>query len=250
MITNTQLGSFLSHLQNEIELQGVSTEARGTIGIKYKDLQAAFEDLDGIKKYLGYLEKNRVITLAYILRPKTKVIKKSDDGHYFETRPNSEIISRDAFYKVTRYTQINYYPEDVFVFKYDKKKIIDTPIRKRQENKKGRAGEFVYRIECVEHRPNTNKFIVIINENYQSPFEIALGKYWSRMHELAKKQQVAQNKGFFDYFNSNSNNPLYRKLRYKKTQILKYDGAALIVPNIKIGLINNKAFAQRKNKAA
>ena len=79
----------------------------------------------------------------------------------------------------------------------------------------------------------------MINEDYQSQLEVPLKRYWTLMYELAKQQQTAWNKGFFDYFNSNPNNPLYAKLGYKKTKILKFDRAARIIPNIIIELIGN-----------
>ncbi len=92
--------------------------------------------------------------------------------------------------------------------------------------------------------------MVVINEDYWSVFNVNFGKYWSLLYKLAEKQQIAQNKSFFYYFNSNPNNPLYRNHGYKKTKILKYDGAATIIPNIKIRLITEKTLSQRKNKAA
>lgn len=108
----------------------------------------------------------------------------------------------------------------------------------------------IHKIEVVRRSPNNRKVKIVVNENYHHPAEFTLGKNWSQFYELAEKGQIVNKKGFFDYFNSNAKNPLYARLGYKPTQILKSDGAARIVPNIPIELITDRKIAQRKKKAA
>lgn len=110
--------------------------------------------------------------------------------------------------------------------------------------------EKINKIELAIHKTNTDKLEVIVNETYQLPLEVRRGKYWTLLYKLAENQQVANNKSFFDYFNSNPNNPLISRLGYKKTKILKYDGAARLIPNISINLISGKQLSRRRNKTA
>lgn len=114
--------------------------------------------------------------------------------------------------------------------------------------KRGKAE--IEKIEVVKHLSNTGKLKIIVNGNYRSPLEVRLGINWSKFYDLAERKTTLNKKDFLDYFNSQLGNPLYAKLRYKKTQILKSDGAASIVPNIPIEVITENQFTQRKNKAA
>ena len=111
------------------------------------------------------------------------------------------------------------------------------------------SGGEIKKIECVKHKYNSNKIIIIVNGQYNSPLEVKLGDYWAKFYQLAEKQQTENKKGFFDYFNSNSSNPICKKLGYQKSQILKYDGAVRIVPNVIIEIITDKKYSQRKNKS-
>ena len=108
----------------------------------------------------------------------------------------------------------------------------------------------IFKIELVRREPNNNKTKIIVNENYQMPLEVKLGKYWGSLYELADKGQIANNKDVADYFNNRSDNPLYAKLGYSLTKIVKSDGGARLIPNIKLELIHNKKIIQRQNKLA
>lgn len=108
--------------------------------------------------------------------------------------------------------------------------------------------EPITKIECVQHQANNNKLIVIINENYNLPLEVTLRPYWSQFYELAEKQRTTNNRGFYDYFSSNKNNPIFKNKGYKITKLVKKDGAASIVPKISIEIITTKKYNQRKKK--
>ena len=68
------------------------------------------------------------------------------------------------------------------------------------------------------------------------------------LNKLAKEKEVHYEKGFFDYFNSNENNPLYKKEGFEITQILQKD-SDYITSNIKISLITQKKVTQQLNPA-
>jgi len=261
LVGNKKFQDFLSLLQTEIELQKQDTEILKIVkvGIKYKNLLTIFGDDDEIGKYLQYSEKQKITKLKHISKQRIKDKKIDDEFYISEVTPDNILISADEFYKVRRYLRANYYSEDLFIFEYDEQKIqnlikefsketVEKSSKLSMTDKKKQRT--IHKIEIVRHENNTNIIKVVVNENYQLPLEVKLGKYWSKLYELAEKNQILNDKAVSDYFNSNLKNPLYAKLGYKQTQILKSDGAARIIPNIIIELITDKKITQRKNKTA
>jgi hypothetical protein len=104
----------------------------------------------------------------------------------------------------------------------------------------------IKQIEILDH---SGRIKVYINGNYSQELDFSRRKYWGKMYDLAVNNMTPNDKSFYDYFNSNSKNPLISKHNFKQTQILKIkDG--FIVKNIdKIGLITQKKISQRKNRA-
>jgi hypothetical protein len=96
-------------------------------------------------------------------------------------------------------------------------------------------------------RNDEKKIIVYINDLYNKSHEFKKGKYWGKIYELAMDKKTAHNEGFYSYFNSNSNNPIYTRTGLKLTQILKKDSTEL-VPNIEINIITGKQVATRSNR--
>ena len=123
-------------------------------------------------------------------------------------------------------------------------------VENKEINKPNHAEQHIEKIECLRHETNTSKLTVFINGDYQSPLEVKLKKNWTRFYELADKQQVAWYKPFFDYFNSTHGNPIYSRLGYQKTQVLKFDGGVRIIPKVTIAVITRQKFSRRRNKAA
>ena len=108
-----------------------------------------------------------------------------------------------------------------------------------------KKGDSIKIIEILEGR---GRIKLHINEDYHLEPNFARGRYWGKMYELAETGSTDWDKAFFDYFNSNKNNPLYARHGLSVTKILKQEGDA-IVPEIKIGLITQKKVTQRRNPA-
>jgi hypothetical protein len=121
-----------------------------------------------------------------------------------------------------------------------------------KNNTKTKAGKTNSKIiEKIEILKSTNKLGRIkayINEDYSHELDFSREKAWGLMYELAENKQVSFNKGFYDYFNSNKENPLYKRWGFSVTKILKQE-SNVIVPNIKISLIIKKTVTQRLNPA-
>ncbi|MCX6717760.1 MAG: hypothetical protein NTU76_03760 [Candidatus Taylorbacteria bacterium] len=107
----------------------------------------------------------------------------------------------------------------------------------------------IKRIEVLEDRTENKRVNIYINGNYNNPRGFHRGNYWGQFYELAKKQRINFSKEFFDYFSSNKLNPLFAKSGgFKIIKILKVEDG-LIVPNIEIKLITQKAITQRLKSA-
>ena len=109
-------------------------------------------------------------------------------------------------------------------------------------------GKVIKIIEILEDKTKLKKITVFINEKYDEGIDFNRRRYWGLLYELAERGQIENNKGFFDYFNSQPLNPLYSTYGYKKTQILKKDGD-YIVANIKLKIITQKKASQRATNA-
>ncbi len=102
----------------------------------------------------------------------------------------------------------------------------------------------IKQLEFLEDKNETKGITVYVNKEYGNPLKFNRGLYWKKIYELAKEAEVHYDKGFFDYFNSNQNNPLYGKGGFKLTQVLQKNGD-YVVPNIKINLITQKKITQQ-----
>lgn len=112
---------FLFLLQKKVLLQ--EPDKKVVIYISHKNLMSIFNDEDEVGEYLRYFEKNGFIKLRHISKQRIKDKKINDETYITEITPDNDLLSSDDFYRVKRYTRINYYPEDLFIFDYDKQKI-------------------------------------------------------------------------------------------------------------------------------
>jgi len=111
-----------------------------------------------------------------------------------------------------------------------------------------KKGQSITQLDLLEDLNEIKRVTVYVNVEYRNPRSYARKGSWGKMYELAKEQRTSFEKSFFDYFNSNSNNPLYAKKEFKVTKILKQEDK-IIIPNIKISLITQKKVTQRLNSA-
>ena len=110
----------------------------------------------------------------------------------------------------------------------------------------------IEKITCVESAHGGNKFLMIINDDYEHSFTGDMVKpSWDTLFKLATGGQISydplKNKGSLDYLSSNTRNKLYTKTPYAMTKILKVEDGFL-VPNIKLNTISEKAYQTRINK--
>ena len=110
--------------------------------------------------------------------------------------------------------------------------------------------KFIESIICV--RPNSgDKIKLVINNNYRNPVKCDKAKLcWDFLFRIAEGEQITNDEKYksnLDYFNSNKRNRIYAQTGYKITKILKVDGGC-IFPNIKMSVINEKAFQRRLKK--
>jgi hypothetical protein len=100
-----------------------------------------------------------------------------------------------------------------------------------------RCSGVIEKMEILEDKSERGRINIYINGDYKhEPMSFSRNNRWGKMYELAKSQKVLFEKGFYDYFNVQSTNPLYNTRGFKITKILKeQDG--YIVPNITIKLI-------------
>lgn len=117
---------FLVLIQRKIELQTARGDKvdKNTFNLKYKQLTAIFEDEDEIKEYLEYAEKTKeLIQLRHISKQTTKDEKIPDEVFLVDKTPSNHLLTGKDFFEVKRYSKLNYYPEDLFIFEYNEKKI-------------------------------------------------------------------------------------------------------------------------------
>lgn len=103
-------------------------------------------------------------------------------------------------------------------------------------------------IDILEDKTEHKKVILYINKNYSNPIELNRGKYSEQIYNLAKDEEINYTKGLYSYFNSNKNNPLYKKYGFLPSVILKKEDN-YIVPNIDISIIGQKKLTQLLNKS-
>lgn len=99
-------------------------------------------------------------------------------------------------------------------------------------------------IEILKDETENKKITVYINIQYDDVKYFRRGKFWEKMYKLAEDQVIDYNKPFYDYFNSNGANPLYKKEGFEVTKIFKKEDNS-IIPNIEIKIITQKAVSQR-----
>ncbi len=105
----------------------------------------------------------------------------------------------------------------------------------------------INKLAIVDSGSRSYKFV--INDDYQNYLESSQGrKYWELFLQTAQNLPLEKEKykGYFDYINSNKNNPFF-KVGYSKSKLLTVkDGC--ILPNIPMEVIGEKAFKERLNK--
>jgi hypothetical protein len=116
----------------------------------------------------------------------------------------------------------------------------------QRSNKPKKMGTtHIEKIEFVRREQKNNKTKVFVNKDYSLYLEVRLKNSWLKLYQLAEGEDVPFERAVLDYFNSHPDNPLYARLEYKKTKILKSDGEACILPNISLGIITKKKITQR-----
>jgi len=107
----------------------------------------------------------------------------------------------------------------------------------------------ISRIDVLEDKTERKGITIYININYEKPETFSRKKNWGAMYELAKEKCIKYDKDILDYFNSNKKNPLYSRLGFKITKILKQESDE-IVPNIEIKIITQNKITRSKLKSA
>lgn len=139
-------------------------------------------------------------------------------------------------------------------FTYNKETIsivnsfLEFVVDKKGTKTKKISGNQIIKIDILINNEGAGKIKIYINGNYSTMMGFSSGRYWGMMYNLAENQSVPYNKGFFDYFNSNLNNPIYLNYEFALTKILKKEGD-YILPNIKIKLITQKQATQQLKSA-
>ncbi len=106
----------------------------------------------------------------------------------------------------------------------------------------------IYKITCIKPKDGGNKFLMVVNDDYQNPIMGDRAKpTWSSLYEIATKGYALYQKKVLDYLNSNKNNRLYTQTRLPISTIVRQEGSELC-PAIQIDSISEKAYVQRKNK--
>ncbi len=109
----------------------------------------------------------------------------------------------------------------------------------------------------INRHEDGSRITVIINERYSDDNvqPLARGGSWKKLLEVAENgftevDTEKEAKRITDYFNTNKQCRIYTAYpRYKLTKIIKQDERE-IFPNIKIEIVPQRAFVQRKNKTA
>ena len=114
-------------------------------------------------------------------------------------------------------------------------KIVISPIKEGEEK--------ISSIEFLVNSQRANK--VYINGYHSELLIFGEKKYWNKLYELANNRVIDFDKGFFDYFNSNKTNPLYKTHGYAITKILRKD-KGMITPEIQIKIVTQKKVTQFK----
>lgn len=197
LFSNKKYQNFLSFLRDEIILQEPDNKTLKIVCVKYKELLSVFDDYDEIRKYLQYLEKQELIKLKHISKQRIKNKKIPDNTYFSKITPDNELLSGDEFYEVMRYHKINYYPEDLFIFEYDRQKIQQTL------NKEKEMGTTNFRKEVLETEKLLDKLESDIERKTkrQEQFEIQVkDRYiWINNYLLSKPHAVGSNFEFFEY---------------------------------------------------
>ena len=116
-------------------------------------------------------------------------------------------------------------------------------IPKQKTKKKNKIYNEGGEIKKMEILKQNGWIIIYINGNYNNGLVFRCRKYWGLMIELATNQYVDFDKGFLDYFNSNTDNPLYIKYKFKKSKILKVNEEK-IIPLFKLNFVTQKKITQ------
>ncbi len=160
LFNNKKCQRFLSFFYEEIILQEPDNKWLKILGIKYKNLLNIFGDYDEIRKYLQYLEKQKFIKLKHISKQRVKDKKIPNDTYISKKTPDNILLTGDKFYEVMRYHKINYYPEDLFIFEYNKRKIqqfLDKETQARKRPAEYKDGILRFRGKEIDFRNKQNQ---------------------------------------------------------------------------------------------
>jgi hypothetical protein len=197
---------------------------------------------------------------------KLKVAPFFDESNFTE-QTFSELLQpvKDDLDFYRKYNMVNYKPdfrfnkegfsspEDImlfFDFTYDFLKLYlkeRLGAESRSITNKNRA--VIEKIEVLEDKTELKKITLYINGDYNNPAEFKREQYSILFYNLARDNEVPYERGFFNYFNSNRANPLYKKYGFTLSKIFKQD-SVYIEPNIPITLKTQKFISQTKNKTS
>ena len=114
-----------------------------------------------------------------------------------------------------------------------------------------RKGVSINKIICVRPGTKSNKFKIVLNDDYQNWIQGDVAKpSWKLLFDVAEEKKVwyeQKHKNSLDYFNSNKHNRLYTQSGCNLTKILKKEGE-FIRPGVEIEAISEKAFQTRLRK--
>ena len=116
--------------------------------------------------------------------------------------------------------------------------------------KKTIVGDKIIRsIHFVKPDKGDEDYKLVINEDWKNIIDFKIEKpgiYKNMLINLAKEKSVSRDRGFYDYYNSNSKS-IFKKMGYKN-KVLKFQGKN-IVASVSLGLISNKKFKTRFNRS-
>lgn len=120
----------------------------------------------------------------------------------------------------------------------------------RPELKEKKQGKWqknsVERLEVVRPKSKSNRFLIVVNKDYQKPIQGDRAKTsWGMLFEVAGGKELigSEYKASLEYFNTNKRCKVYTQTGCSLTKIFKTE--YYIVSAIPIEMISEKAFKQR-----
>lgn len=244
-------GKDLSVRIEQLEIEGINIARRSqeSDAVYYDDLDhldKVFVDYNlWLQRIKDFLIQEKITTENYFFLPDS--VPKMKGGIYGHiTNPKSQKLLKNIRLETSRRVEklIELKRKQI---KHEQNGVIINKDTKKPKQKTA-IGGVINKMEFLKDPEKRTRIKVYINENYSNELGFNRGNYWNKLYDLAENQIMDYEKAFFDYFNSNSKNPLYAKYSFTLTKILKVEDKR-IVPNIEINLITQKKVTQRSNSA-